>query len=313
MRNNTLAILGGLALLLGSANFATACEQCGVQGGCHKDCTNVWNGYCAEGCRKFGRRGCDCQGDCATGCDKGCCSKGDTLKSRLSAIQKRASYEKSSAPTKHVATQKGKAHQKGSSRQKAVACQKGSNCQKGDSCQKGCDSCQKGGGCGKGFGKGCGRCGLFAKHRGCGCGDECGGCGGHGDGNRRRIGRHCGPMPQTCYQPRYGCYFSGNRHMHRYPAFHAYYYRRPYNYRNLFDYPWHAGLHEPTSLFSYNVPPEEDADDADPGFDNGNVSSPDELESIVPPLPESARRTQPSDNRQAASRPTNVLRAKFSR
>ena len=64
-------------------------------------------------------------------------------------------------------------------------------------------------------------------------------------------------QPQTCYAPRYGCYYSNNRHMNRYPAFHGVYYRRPYNYRNLFDYPWHARLHEPTSLFSYNVPDEE--------------------------------------------------------
>ena len=41
--------------------------------------------------------------------------------------------------------------------------------------------------------------------------------------------------------------------MNRYPAFHGTYYRRPYNYRNVFDYPWHADLHEPTSHFSYNV------------------------------------------------------------
>lgn len=62
-----------------------------------------------------------------------------------------------------------------------------------------------------------------------------------------------GPEPQTCYAPRFGCYPGNNRHMHRYPAFHGYYYRRPYNYRMVFDYPWHAGLHEPTSHFSYNV------------------------------------------------------------
>ena len=59
-------------------------------------------------------------------------------------------------------------------------------------------------------------------------------------------------MPQSCYEPTFGCY-SGSRFMHRYPAFHGTYYRRPYNYRNLFDYPWHAELHEPTSQFSYNV------------------------------------------------------------
>ena len=68
-----------------------------------------------------------------------------------------------------------------------------------------------------------------------------------------RIGRgKYGPEPASCYQPNYGCY-PGSRFMHRYPAFHGTYYRRPYNYRNVFDYPWHAGLHEPTSHFSYNV------------------------------------------------------------
>lgn len=61
-----------------------------------------------------------------------------------------------------------------------------------------------------------------------------------------------GLMPQTCYDPPYGCY-PGSRHMNRYPAFHGTYYRRPYNYRNVFDYPWHADLREPTSYFSYNV------------------------------------------------------------
>jgi hypothetical protein len=67
-----------------------------------------------------------------------------------------------------------------------------------------------------------------------------------------------GGMPQTCYAPRYGCYPGNGRCTHRYPAFHGQYYRRPYNYRNLFDYPWHAQLHEPTSMFSYHVPPPEE-------------------------------------------------------
>ena len=85
--------------------------------------------------------------------------------------------------------------------------------------------------------------------------DDCDGCGhggllGHGG---HRLHGHCwGPMPQTCYDPPYGCY-PGTRHMNRYPAFHGTYYRRPYNYRNVFDYPWHADLHEPTSYFSYHV------------------------------------------------------------
>lgn len=60
-------------------------------------------------------------------------------------------------------------------------------------------------------------------------------------------------MPQSCYDPTFGCY-RGSRFMHRYPAFHGTYYRRPYNYRQVFEYPWHADLHEPTSQFSYNVP-----------------------------------------------------------
>jgi hypothetical protein len=73
-------------------------------------------------------------------------------------------------------------------------------------------------------------------------------------------------MPQSCYNPSFGCYAS-TRFMNRYPAFHGYYYRSAYNYRHYFDYPWHAGLHEPTSHFSYNVP----------GAPAG--------ESIVPPAP----------------------------
>jgi hypothetical protein len=77
-------------------------------------------------------------------------------------------------------------------------------------------------------------------------------CDGHGHAKAERGG--ClGPMPQSCYNPSFGCYPS-TRFMHRYPAFHGTYYRQAYNYRNYFDYPWHAGLHEPTSHFSYNVP-----------------------------------------------------------
>jgi hypothetical protein len=79
-------------------------------------------------------------------------------------------------------------------------------------------------------------------HGGC---DGCGG--GHGHYKQPRY-----MMPQTCYNPKFGCY-GADRHMNRYPAFHGTYYRRPYNYRNVFDYPWHAELHEPTSFFSYHV------------------------------------------------------------
>ncbi|MDX1946958.1 MAG: hypothetical protein SFU86_16265 [Pirellulaceae bacterium] len=72
-----------------------------------------------------------------------------------------------------------------------------------------------------------------------------------------------GMMPQTCYEPAFGCYWN-SRHMQRYPAFHGTFYRRPYNYRNYFDYPWHAGLHEPTSHFSYHVPGEGPAEVVQP-------------------------------------------------
>jgi hypothetical protein len=85
---------------------------------------------------------------------------------------------------------------------------------------------------------------------------HCAGCSGTGCHSRghghRPHGGWFGMMPQTCYNPRFGCY-DGDRFNHRYPAFHGTYYRRPYNYRNLFDYPWHAEPHEPTSMFSHQV------------------------------------------------------------
>ncbi|MDO4550393.1 MAG: hypothetical protein Q4C96_03980 [Planctomycetia bacterium] len=54
-----------------------------------------------------------------------------------------------------------------------------------------------------------------------------------------------GPMPQTNYTPRYGCYPGNARTIHRYPAFHGYYYRAPYNYRLYSEFPWHADMAEP--------------------------------------------------------------------
>jgi hypothetical protein len=51
-------------------------------------------------------------------------------------------------------------------------------------------------------------------------------------------------MPQECYNPRYGCYFCG-RFAQRYPAFHGYDYRAPYNYRHYYEYPWCAARHTP--------------------------------------------------------------------
>jgi len=125
----------------------------------------------------------------------------------------------------------------------------------------------------------------------CGHGYRRGGkFGNRGQGRRRQ-------MPQTCYNPSYGCYPGNNRHIHRYPAFHGVYYRRPYNYRNLFDYPWHAELHEPTSLFSYRVPAEQQNGAGD------DLSPPESLDDL-PPTPDlddsvSRRRTVP----QARLRP----------
>ena len=84
-------------------------------------------------------------------------------------------------------------------------------------------------------------------------------------------------MPQSCYNPSFGCYPS-TRFMHRYPAFHGYYTREAYNYRHYFDYPWHAGLHEPTSMFSYGVPGEAAAEGAP----------------VPVPMPSSAFRREPT-------------------
>lgn len=99
---------------------------------------------------------------------------------------------------------------------------------------------------------------IYETSAGGGCEDgSCGQGAGHFYYKKQHLGGWFGHMPQTCYSPRYGCYYGNNRHMHRYPAFHGTYYRRPYNYRNLFDYPWHAEMHEPTSMFSYNVAAEE--------------------------------------------------------
>ena len=111
-------------------------------------------------------------------------------------------------------------------------------------------------------------------------GDSCDTCDDGGRHGRHHAGHHCdwlGPMPQTCYDPSFGCYAS-SRFTNRYPAFHGYYYRNAYNYRHYFDYPWHAGLHEPTSMFSYGVPGEAAA------------------ESVAPPvpMPSSAFRREPT-------------------
>lgn len=142
-------------------------------------------------------------------------------------------------------------------------------------------------------------------------GSGCNACGGkHGRGfgrGGRGGGNDLREMPQSCYQPHYGCYPAGSRWTHRYPAFHGYYYRRPYNYRNLFDYPWHARMHEPASLFSYRVP--EEAEEVDP---DDEVAPPPAIEppAIVPPAiaPETSN-TSVLKLRVTPNRPTAKVRA----
>jgi hypothetical protein len=99
-------------------------------------------------------------------------------------------------------------------------------------------------------------------------GGDCAGCEGRNGVVAR--GRGCvgagfnyvwdwfGPMPQTCYSPRFGCYPGNERYIQRYPAFHGYYYRQPYNYTHYFDYPWHAQPHEPVGYFTYQKSPAAD-------------------------------------------------------
>ena len=104
-------------------------------------------------------------------------------------------------------------------------------------------------------------------------------------------------MPQYCYNTAYGCYPGNDRRIHRYPAFHGSYYRKPSNYRHLFDYPWHAGLHEPTSLFSYNVA-KENTDKDKAGNGPQSVKSPNSLgsKSNVDPKTKSTKQQPTSLN-----------------
>jgi hypothetical protein len=111
------------------------------------------------------------------------------------------------------------------------------------------------------------------------------------DGARNRRLLRGGLMPQSCYGPAYGCYPGNDRRIQRYPAFHGHYYRKPYNYRNEFDYPWHAGLHEPTSLFSYNVVSERTNGN---GTDQTLPSSLDDNAAPPPPQRMSSRSSNPS-------------------
>lgn len=54
-----------------------------------------------------------------------------------------------------------------------------------------------------------------------------------------------GPMPQTAYDPNFGCYPGNARTIHRYPAFHGYHSSSPTNWRHYAEYPWNAKITEP--------------------------------------------------------------------
>lgn len=105
---------------------------------------------------------------------------------------------------------------------------------------------------------GCTTCGESA------CGEVgCSEC--EASGRCCQIGGHCvseyfrqwlGPMPQTCYGPRFGCYPGNARTINRYPAFHGSYYRKPYNWRQYTEYPWHAAPHDPQRFFTMSPVPE---------------------------------------------------------
>jgi hypothetical protein len=79
--------------------------------------------------------------------------------------------------------------------------------------------------------------------------------------------------------------------MHRYPAFHGYYYRQPYNYRHYFDYPWHAQPHEPMGYFTYQ---------RSPAVDDQLIPVPDDVP--APPVME----PQPAPAAPAAPAPAGV-------
>ena len=108
-----------------------------------------------------------------------------------------------------------------------------------------------------------------------------------------------GMMPQTCYAPRYGCYPGTERYTNRYPAFHGSFYRAAYNYRNYFDYPWHAEPHEPTSMFSYET--EHEVEDAPaPMITPGEPTRTPAVQRTIPPQPAPAKRSSPQSSVKSA-------------
>ena len=112
------------------------------------------------------------------------------------------------------------------------------------------------------------------------------GCALHGvAGKKGWLADWFGSMPQTCYAPHFGCYPGSARTIHRYPAFHGYYYREPYNYRHVFDYPWHAAPHEPVGYFTYQA--EQTGEEGTVPAPDGAISPQGAMEPTPAPVPAS--------------------------
>ena len=126
---------------------------------------------------------------------------------------------------------------------------------------------------------------------------------GHGGGDSSWVqqagfGISQAPIKETATcQPLHGRYAGRFRFLHGYPPFHGTYYRRPYNYRNLYDYPWHAPYYEPPPMFSPQVPPPEEIE---------AVEDTDVLPSPPAPLPEAQHRGLPRQDRLAVTPPLRL-------
>jgi len=100
------------------------------------------------------------------------------------------------------------------------------------------------------------------------------------------------PMPQTCYSPTYGCYPGNGRDIQRYPAFHGTYYRRAYNYRQLYEWPWQAEPHEPIAYSAQVITGPTGSSTNEYGIPVTEEPTP-RLENIPSPIPEPGM-SQPS-------------------
>ena len=70
-------------------------------------------------------------------------------------------------------------------------------------------------------------------------------------GVRRWLPACLRPMCHDCCAPGLHCCPGDNRCLHSYAGFYGHNYRQAYNYRLLFDYPWHSPPHQPRCFFTY--------------------------------------------------------------